>query len=100
MHVRAVTVQIQPGKMQEAIDLYKDSVVPAAKAQKGWQGMYPMTDATSGKALAISVWESEADMMAGESSSGYLQEQVAKIGNLISGAPNFEHYELSVESSA
>ena len=57
MHVRAVTVQMQPGKMQEAIDLYRDSVVPAAKAQKGFQGAYLMTDASSGKGLSITGWE-------------------------------------------
>ncbi len=100
MHVRALTFQVQPGKMQEGIDIFKNSVVPAQKAQKGYQGSYLMTDASSGKALTISVWESEADMMAGESSGGYLQEQIAKIGNLISGTPAFDHYELSVESSA
>ena len=99
MHVRAVTVQIRPGKTQEAIDLARDSVLPAAKAQKGFQGFYLMTDASSGKGLAISVWETEADMMVGES-SGYYQEQIAKFGSLFAGPPTTEHYELSVESSA
>jgi len=100
MHVRAATVQVQPDKMQEAINLYRDSVVPAAKAQKGFQGAYLMTDASSGKAISITVWESEADMMSGESSSGYYQEQIGKFGSLFAGPPTMEHYELSVESSA
>ena len=42
MHCRAVTVQIQPGKTQEAIDIYNNSLVPAAKQQKGFQGAYLM----------------------------------------------------------
>ena len=100
MHVRAVTVQIQPGKTQEAIDMYKNSVVPAAKAQKGFQGAYLMTDAGSGKALSITVWDSEADMMAGETSGGYYQEQIGKFGGLFTASPAIEHYELSVEVSA
>ena len=99
MHVRAATVQVQPDKLQELIDIFKNSVVPAQKAQKGYQGSYLMTDA-SGKGLAISVWESEADMMAGESSSGYYQEQIAKFGSLLTATPILDHYELSVESSA
>jgi len=53
----------------------------------------------SGKALAISVSETEADMMAVES-SGYYQEQIAKFGGLFAGPPATKHYELSVESSA
>ena len=99
MHARATTVQVQPGKMQEAIDLIKDSIIPAVKAQKGYQGLYLMTDATSSKALAISVWETEADMMASET-RGYYQEQIAKLGSLIAGTPTTDHYELSMEESA
>lgn len=100
MHVRAATITIQPSKMQEGIELFKNSVVPAQKAQKGYQGSYLMTDASSGKVLAISVWESEADMIAGESSGGYYQEQIAKFGSIFVGSPILDHYELSVESSA
>lgn len=100
MHVRVTTVQIQPAKLQEGIDLFKNSVVPSQKAQKGYQGSYLMTDASSGKGLAISLWDSEADMLAGESSSGYYQEQIAKFGSLLTAPPNMEHYELSVEASA
>ena len=100
MYVRAATVKIQPGKMQEVIDLHNDSLVPAAKAQKGWQGSYLMTDAGGGKILSITVWESEADMLASESGSGYLQEQVAKFDSVFDGPPSFDHYELSVEASA
>ena len=44
MHVRAATVHIQPGNMQELIDLYKDEMAPAVKAKKGFQGQYLMTD--------------------------------------------------------
>ena len=99
MHVRAASVQIQPGKMQEAIDIYNGSVVEGAKAQKGFQGAYLMTDAASGKALSITVWESEADMLAGESSGGYYSEQIGKFASVFDGTPSLEHYELSVDAS-
>ncbi len=96
MHCRAVSVQIQAGKTQEAIDLYNNSVVPAAKAQKGFGGAYFMTD-SSGKALSITVWESQADMEAGEA-GGYYQEQIAKFGSLFTSPPVIDHYELSVDA--
>ena len=99
MHVRATTIQIQSGKMQEAIEIYK-TVISAAKAVKGFQGSYLMTDAASGKALAITVWESEADMLAGESSSGHVQEAIASFGSLFVGSPDIDHYELSADVSA
>ena len=76
-----------------------DSVVPAAKAQKGFQGIYFMTNPVSGNFLALSVWETEADILASES-NGFSREQFAKIGALMAGPPEFDHYELSVEASA
>ena len=99
MHARAATVQIQPGKMQEAIDAFNNSVVPAQKALKGYQGSYLMTDASKGQALAISVWETEADMLAGEISGGYYQQQIEKLASVLAGAPALEHYEMSSENS-
>ena len=99
MHVRATTLQIQPGKMQEAIDLARDSILPVAKDLKGYQGLYFMTDTDSGKALAITVWETAADMMAIETSGPY-RHILAMLVGLLSGAPASEHYELSIEDSA
>ena len=98
MYVRAGTGQIQSGKMRKAIDIANDSVVPAAKAQKGFRGIYFMTDAASGNFLALSVWATEADMLASESDAFSL-EPFAKIGALMAGPPEFDHYELSVEAS-
>ena len=99
MYVRATTAQIQSGKMPEAIDIM-NQVILAAKAVKGFHAGYLMTDAASGKALAISVWESESDMLAGESSSGHIQEAIAKLGKVLVGSPDIDHYELSVDVSA
>jgi len=99
MYVRAANVSIRPGKMQEVIDLHNDSLIPAAKAQKGWRGSYLMTDAEGGKILSITVWESEADMLASESDGGYLKEQVARFDSVFAEPPNFSHYQLSAEAS-
>ena len=99
MYVRAANVSIRPGTMQEVIDLHNDSLIPAAKLQKGWQGSYLMTDAVNSKMLSITVWESEAVMLASESGGGYLKEQVAKFDSVFAEPPNFSHYELSAQAS-
>ena len=99
MYVRAETGHIQSEKMQEAIDITNDSVVPAAKAQKGFRGIYIMTNAASGNFLALSVWETEANMLPSEN-DGFSREQFAKSGTLMASPPEFDHYELSVEASA
>ena len=101
MYVRGTDVQVKSGKMQELIKVYDDLVVPAQKAAKGYQGSYLMTDASSGKAIAISIWETEADMLASESDSGYLQEVLTKLAglDLFEGPPKLDKYELSSENS-
>ena len=99
MYVRAGTGPIQSEKIQEAIDIANHSVTYAAKAQEGFRGIYFMTNAASGYFLTLSVWETEADMLASES-DGFSREQFAKIGALMAGPPEFDHYELSVEASA
>ena len=96
MHCRVVTVQVKPDMIQEAIDIYNVSLLPAAKHQKGFQGAYLMTDAATGKGLSITVWETENDMVDGER-SGYYREQLAKFGSLFTAPPVMDHYQLSVE---
>ena len=99
MYVRAGTGPIQSGKIQEAIDIANHSGAYATEAQEGFRGIYFMTNAASGNFLTFSAWETQADMIASES-DGSSREQFAKIGALMAGPPEFDHYELSVEASA
>ncbi len=95
MYARVVTVQIQSEMMDEAITIFREDIDPVAKQQKGCTGGYLLTDQATGKALSISLWETEADMLAGEKSE-YLQEQVAKVAHFLTARPITEHYEVSV----
>jgi hypothetical protein len=62
MYARVTIVQVLPGKMDEAIGIFRDSVVPAANLQKGHKGHYLLTDRQNNKGISISLWETEADM--------------------------------------
>ena len=97
MNARVTFVQIVPGKLDEAVGLYRDSVLPAAKQQKGFRGLYllTLTDRNAGKGISITLWETEADMTAGEN-SGYYQQQLAKFKDVFSAPPVREAYDVSV----
>ncbi len=97
MYARVTIVKIQPGKTDEATRIYRDSVVPAAKQQKGFKGIYMLTDRKTGKGISIALWQTEADMTASES-SGYFQQQLAKFKDLFVAPPVSEHYEVSVQA--
>lgn len=97
MIARATIGQIQEGKMRDVIDFYNDSLATGLKSQKGFERAYLMTDASSGKALSITVWESEADLAA---AGGVLQDAVAKVSeSFATGSFETTNYDLSVEQS-
>jgi quinol monooxygenase YgiN len=95
MYARLTTVQVMPEKAQEVIDLYASSVVPAAQQQPGCQGTWLFIDRTSGKGVSVSLWDTAANLEAGEA-SGYYQEQVGKFGPLMTAPPVREMYEVAV----
>ena len=96
MYARVVTVHIQPDRLDEVIQVFRDSISPVAKQQKGNKGGYLLTDRKTGKAISVALWETEADMEAGETGD-YLREQIAKVASAFTAAPVAEHFEVSVE---
>ena len=96
MYARTVTIQLQPGRTEEAVSIYRDSVIPAAKKQHGFKSALLLTDSTSGKAFSVTEWETEADMKAGEA-SGYYQEQIAKFGQILKSTPTREGFLVSLQ---
>ena len=95
MHARVTITEGKPDKVDESISIIQDSIAPAAKQQKGFKGLATLIDRTTSKGITISLWETEADMLAGEA-SGYLKEQYAKAMPTLAGPPTTEHYEVAV----
>jgi hypothetical protein len=95
MYARVTFATAQSGKLDELIKVMRDSVLPAAKKQKGFKGSFFLTDRNIGKCISIGLWNKEADMTADES-GGYYRERVAKVAPFLSGAPTMERYEVSV----
>jgi heme-degrading monooxygenase HmoA len=96
MFARLTIVQGKPDKIDEMIQIYEESVVPAAKSQKGYQGAYMLVDRSTGKGVSISLWDSEEDARANEQ-SGYYQEQVGKFKDFFTAPPVQEGYEVAVQ---
>jgi heme-degrading monooxygenase HmoA len=96
MHARVTITQLQPGKSDEAIHIFRDSVVPVAQELKGFKGALLLTDPATGRGMSITLWETETDLTAGET-SGVYGEQVAKFAGIIAAPPVREAYEVSVQ---
>ena len=79
--------------------IFNESVLPAERQQGGFRGGLLLTEPATGKAVLVSLWESEADLHAGET-SGYYVEQIAKLAGvgLFAGPPVRETFEVSVQA--
>ena len=91
MYARVVTVQVQPGKMDEFLRRLRE-LVPAVQAIRGVHEARFLTDAHNGTAIGVTVWETEADAKAapvGGAEGGPLRD-------LLTAPAVVAYYELSV----
>jgi len=94
MHAKVVTFHVQPGKRDEAVRIFKEYVIPAAKKQKGFKAGILLTEPDTGKGVSIGFWETEEDIKASEG-SGYYQGWLSKFTDVFALPPLRELYEVS-----
>ena len=97
MYARVTTMQPRPGLADEAAKILRESVIPAAQKQQGFRGALLLEDPSSGKGTSITLWETKADLKAGEE-SGYFKEQIVKFGPLMAGPPAREILVVTAQS--
>lgn len=95
MYSRVVTAQVLPDKLDEAIRVWRDSVVPANSQQKGWVSARMLVDRKTNRAMVVAIWETEADIQA--SGGEYLKGQFAKFAGLLATPPIEETFEVVAE---
>jgi hypothetical protein len=67
MYSRVTLVEIDTLRvtMDEALDLFKEQVLPGLREQDGYEGVFVLTT-PEGKGLVLTLWESEEDAIAGD----------------------------------
>ena len=82
--------------LQEARKVWDESIAPAAKSQKGFISCFLIVTEDANEGIAVTLWESKEDAVAGEE-SGYSQEQVNKFGAFLAAPPDRKHYIVNSE---
>jgi heme-degrading monooxygenase HmoA len=95
MYARVVSTPVEPGNMDETIQIFQNFLVPVAKQQRGFKGILLLTERSTPKIMVISVWETEDDMKASEASDHYREQIVARFSHLFNSFPSIEIYEVS-----
>jgi heme-degrading monooxygenase HmoA len=95
MHARVTTVEIQPGTMEALIRFYEE-VAPQLKGLKGFERSQLLTDRTANKVLVMSLYETLADLEAGET---LFRQSLAdpRATAVLAGAPVVAVYEIAVQ---
>ena len=96
MVARATMAEIDTVRMSidEAVELFRESVVPALHEQPGFEGVYLLLS-PEGQALVLTFWESEEAAQAGIAGSrSFYSEQVEKFVTLYRAPPGRELYDV------
>lgn len=78
--------------LDDALEKFKDLVLPEVRKQDGYEGMYVMRT-PEGKGLILSLWKNEEAAVAGVT-SGYYDEQIAKFVSMFRSPAGRDHYEV------
>jgi heme-degrading monooxygenase HmoA len=97
MFARMTFLQVKTENIEEGIRIFRTSVFPAAKQQKGFRGACLLVDRVAGKGVAVTFWKSEKDLCASEENRHY-QDQLLKGLHLYIGPPIREDYEVSIHN--
>ncbi len=79
-------------RLDDAIELFKESVIPALHDQEGYAGAYVLAT-PAGKALTMTFWDSE-DAADEGLASGFYRKQVEKFVTLFRAPPGRETYQV------
>jgi len=95
MFAHHFTATVKHGKIEEAVRIYEDEVIPEGKDQKGFFGSYVFTDKESSRLMAISLWNSKDDILACVE-NGYYNRQIEKFNGYFVEPPIQNEFEVSM----
>lgn len=91
MFARLTSIQGNPEKIDDAIRLLENDVVPAVKLLPGFKNGYWCTDRSSGRMLALTLFETEKHLTDSESSASQLRNtSTQKLGGEVKSVETFE----------
>jgi hypothetical protein len=93
MFCRVTHVQAPEGKVREGLELWYENILPITKAREGFRGAISMVDVESGKALSITFWEGEEDLLA-STEAEYHKQAVARFSEFFEEAHEPENFRM------
>jgi heme-degrading monooxygenase HmoA len=95
MFARVSTFQGSLDQTAESIRVAREQILPVARLQDGFKGIFILFDRESGRSLSITLWETEEDMHASEEAALRARTESAEAaGEVVVGV---ERYEVALQ---
>ena len=79
MYARLIEIQVAPGKMDDCITIFRERNAPSIAAQPGFDHGHWFVDRSTGKAISVTFWTSEADERASRANVSTLIEAMSDL---------------------
>jgi len=96
MHARVITALLEPGKLDEGIQLFRQVLLPTTRQHEGFHSTLVLTDPLGNKGVAITLWETEAHLKAPEPLT-FRQHITAQFEHNLSRKLDIADYEVALE---
>jgi heme-degrading monooxygenase HmoA len=90
---RVSTYRGDPAQIDQGLDYARENILPRVQEVAGFEGVYNLVDRESGKALTMTLWESEEAMRASEEEANRLRGESAEAASAT--VENVERYEVA-----
>ena len=94
MFARVSTYQGDPGQIDQGLAYDLENILPKVKQIDGFEGLYYLVDRESGKALSMTLWESEQTMRASEEEANRLRTESAESASAT--VESVQRYEVAI----
>jgi hypothetical protein len=98
VQARVTTIKLDPdsARQEAASAFFQETIVPAARQQAGFAGIYLLSAAGQGKGLIVSLWDTAGDLEASYS-SGFLSEQLNQFDEFLGAPPTVSLYDVTAQ---
>jgi heme-degrading monooxygenase HmoA len=98
VQARVTTIKLNPDSAQQeaASAFFQEKIVPAAREQAGFAGMYLLSAAGQGKGLIVSLWDTAGDLEASYA-SGFLTKQLKQFDEFLGAPPTVALYDVTAQ---
>ena len=93
MYARVTTVDMAAMSAETGDRVVREQVLPSARQLEGFRGALNLIDATSGRAMTITLWDSQKAMERSEAAANELRAQATQTSGVTS-PPSVDRYEV------